>query len=74
MPHVAVSVPLDHSMIDDRVEVLGYESTTAGFANIEEADTVVAGGRGLRRGDDFALLQGLAGLLHAEVGDPAVMR
>jgi glycolate oxidase len=63
-----IEVPLDPKFIDRRVKILGYRSDDQGFVNLEEADIVVAGGRGLKRGDNFTLLEDLAGLLGAEVG------
>ncbi len=63
-----ISVPVDRTLLDDRVDVTGYRTDEAGFVNLEEAETVVAGGRGLKRGDAFALLGELASLFGAQVG------
>jgi electron transfer flavoprotein alpha subunit len=48
--------------------MLGYRRDAAGFANLEEADVVVAGGRGLKKADNMALIAGLAEDLGAEIG------
>jgi len=63
-----ISVPVDRSLIDNRVRVLGYRREETDFVNLEDADIVVAGGRGLKRGDNFGLLRELAGLMGGEVG------
>ncbi len=58
----------DPSLADPRVEVLGLESDVPDFENIEEAGIVVAGGRGLRKSDNFRILRELADALGAAVG------
>lgn len=63
-----IRVGVDAVTIDPRVTVLGYRDDHGDFVNLEEADVVVAGGKGLRRGDNFALLRSLAKALGAEVG------
>ena len=52
----------------DRVRVLGYRREEAGFANIEEAEVIIAGGRGLKKAENFRLLHGLAECLGGETG------
>ena len=44
-----VEVPVQDSHIDDRVSVKGYRRDEEEFANIEEADIVVAGGKGMKK-------------------------
>lgn len=63
-----IAVPLDEAALDDRVQVLGYRKETADYIDIEEADIVVAGGRGLKKAEHFALLRSLAASLDAVVG------
>ncbi|MFA6508146.1 MAG: electron transfer flavoprotein subunit alpha/FixB family protein [Treponemataceae bacterium] len=63
---IAVSVTDD--MIDSRVKVLGYRRDAVDFVNLEEADVVVAGGKGLKKADNFALIRGLADALGGVVG------
>ena len=63
-----IRVGVDAVTIDPRVAVLGYRDDHGDFVNLEEADVVVAGGKGLKRGDNFSLLRSLAEALGAEVG------
>jgi electron transfer flavoprotein alpha subunit len=63
-----IAVPVEDSMIDGRVAVLGYRKDGADFVNVEEADVVVAGGKGMKRGDNFELLRGLAEAFGGVVG------
>jgi electron transfer flavoprotein alpha subunit len=58
----------DPLLADSRVEVLGLESDIPDFENIEEAGIVVAGGRGLKKSDNFKVLRELADALGAAVG------
>lgn len=53
---------------DGRTEVLGTRKTDDQQISIDEADVVVAGGRGLKKRDNFALIERLAQLLGAQVG------
>ncbi len=41
---------------------------TLGGVNIAEADVIVSGGRGLKRPEDFGILQGLADLFGGVIG------
>lgn len=63
-----VEVPVDESYFDGRVEVLGYRKVEDEDVNIEEAEFVVAGGRGMKKGDNFSLLRDLAGRMGAAIG------
>lgn len=63
-----IRLSLKDELVDNRVRVLGYRTDKADFANIEEAEVVVAGGRGLKKAENFALLKTLAGKLNAVVG------
>ena len=54
--------------MDYRVQVTGYRKDDTGFVNIEEANVVVAGGRGLRKAENFRILNDLAKRLEGEVG------
>lgn len=49
-------------------EVKGYRRDESGSPGLEEADLVVAGGRGLKKGENFSLIQELARDLGAAVG------
>jgi len=53
---------------DDRTKVISYRQDETGFANLEEAEVIVAGGRGLRKGENFNILAGIAKSLGGEVG------
>ncbi len=63
-----IEVPVDDAMLDGRVLVVGYRTDAEDFVNIEEADVVVAGGKGMKRGDNFAMLRVLAEQLEGVVG------
>lgn len=63
-----IAVPVDDAMIDGRVFVLGYRKDAADFVNLEESDVVVAGGKGMKKADNFELLRGLADAFGGVVG------
>ena len=63
---VAVDVP--EARLETSVEWLGFESIEADEANIQDADKVVSGGRGVRKAEHFALVRELAHALGAAVG------
>jgi electron transfer flavoprotein alpha subunit len=50
-----------------KLEVLARE-TISGIRDLESAEVIVSGGRGLRKKEDFALLRELAEVLGGEVG------
>ncbi len=63
---VPVDVELNDS--DMRIRVDGYESDeTSGGVKLQSAETIVAGGRGLKEADNFALVEKLAETLGAAV-------
>lgn len=63
-----IAVPVTADMLDDRVKVLGYRKDVTDFVNVEEADIVVAGGKGLKKGDNFAMIKKLAESFNGVVG------
>ena len=63
-----IEVPVEDEQFDSGVEVLGYRSVEESDVNIEEADMVVAGGRGLKKAESFQILRELAGHLDASIG------
>lgn len=63
-----IEVPVEDALLDTRVRVTGYRQGDTGFVNIEEADVVVAGGRGFKKPDNLRILDDLARLLKGEVG------
>ncbi|MCK9548750.1 MAG: electron transfer flavoprotein subunit alpha/FixB family protein [Sphaerochaeta sp.] len=61
----AIDVPTD---VHDPVQVLGLRPFGDQSASIENASVVVAGGKGLKRRDNFTLVENLASSLGGEVG------
>ena len=52
----------------DRTMVKGYRREETGFANLEEAELIISGGRGLKKGENFNLIREIAQILGGEVG------
>ena len=48
--------------------VMGYRREETGFANLEEAEVIVSGGRGMKKGENFGLIREIADSLGGEVG------
>jgi electron transfer flavoprotein alpha subunit len=63
-----VAVPLIESLLDHRVRVVGTRRDSVDFVNLEEADVVVAGGRGMKKAEHFQILRDVAALLGGMVG------
>ena len=63
-----IEVPLDEKAIDTRVTVKGYRREEADFANIEEADCIIAGGKGMKKAESFEMLETLAKSFDGMVG------
>ncbi|HEX2999766.1 MAG TPA: electron transfer flavoprotein subunit alpha/FixB family protein, partial [Armatimonadota bacterium] len=63
-----VEVKVPEELLKGREERLAFRPITTGGHNIEEADRVVAGGRGMKKGENFTLLRQLAERLDAAVG------
>jgi electron transfer flavoprotein alpha subunit len=63
-----IAVPVGDGDIEARVKVKGYRTDVADFVNLEEADVVVAGGRGMKKAENFSLLRETAGHLGGVVG------
>ncbi len=53
---------------NEQVDVLGLRSLEGQSASIEEAEIVVSGGKGLKKRDNFALIESLAKAFGGEVG------
>jgi electron transfer flavoprotein alpha subunit len=56
------------ALTEDRVHVKGYRREETGFANLEEAELIIAGGRGLKKGENLSLLKEIADCLGGELG------
>jgi len=63
-----IEVPFLEPLLDERVRVLGYRTDAEDFVNLEEAEVVVAGGRGLKKAEHVELLRRLADRLGGMVG------
>jgi len=61
-------IKFEQAWDDNRVEVLGIRKTDDDQTSIEESDIVVSGGRGLKKRDNFSLVEHLAKHLGAQVG------
>jgi electron transfer flavoprotein alpha subunit len=53
---------------ENRTRVLGFRREEGSFANLEEAEVIVAGGRGLKKGENFGVIRELAASLGGEAG------
>ncbi len=62
------TVSLPEACFRSRIEVLEVITETDQTAKLTEADVIVSGGRGLRKGENFALVEELAGLFNGAVG------
>jgi len=63
-----VRVEVPQELLTSRVEWLSFRATEQDDTNIQDADKIVSGGRGLKKADNFALLRALAERLGAAVG------
>ncbi len=62
------SLAVDFSIVPERVKVTGIADVQdSGGARLENAETIVAGGRGLKEAANFALVEALASELNAAV-------
>lgn len=63
-----IEVPVEEAWLDNRVTVKGYRTDTEDFVNLEESDVVIAGGKGMKKGDNFVQLRALADHFGGVVG------
>jgi len=63
-----INIKLKQELIDGRVERIGFRKAEGETVGIQDADVVVAGGRGLKKGENFKLIQELAEKLGGVVG------
>lgn len=61
-------VELPDECFKARVEVLEVIAEQDQTAKLTEADVIISGGRGMRSGDNFNLIEGLAALMNGAVG------
>ncbi|MFW6266126.1 MAG: electron transfer flavoprotein subunit alpha/FixB family protein [Halanaerobiales bacterium] len=62
------TIDFKSELIDGRVQKIGFEKEEEEQVNIQDAEIVVAGGKGLKQGENFALIRELADLLDGAVG------
>ncbi|MHB1394008.1 MAG: electron transfer flavoprotein subunit alpha/FixB family protein [Clostridia bacterium] len=55
-----VRVELKDELVDHRVKMIGFRKDVEEFVNIEEAEVVVSGGKGMKKQENFVLLRELA--------------
>jgi electron transfer flavoprotein alpha subunit len=63
-----VHLKLDSSLLDGRVKKLGFRKNEGDAVNIQDADVVAAGGKGMKKGENFAMIRELAGYFDGAVG------
>jgi electron transfer flavoprotein alpha subunit len=63
-----VRVDFDKKMLDERVRRIGFRKLDGEVVDIQSADVVVSGGKGLKKKDSFGLLSTLAERLGGAVG------
>ncbi|RAK08149.1 electron transfer flavoprotein alpha subunit apoprotein [Halanaerobium saccharolyticum] len=61
-----VHLKLDSSLLDGRVKKLGFRKNEGDAVNIQ--DVVAAGGKGMKKGENFAMIRELAGYFEGAVG------
>jgi electron transfer flavoprotein alpha subunit len=55
-----IRVALKDELVDSRVKMVGFRKDVEEFVNIEEAEVVVSGGKGMKKQENFVLLRDLA--------------
>lgn len=63
-----IRLGLKDSLVDERVKMIGFRKDLEEFVNIEEAEVVVAGGKGMKKQENFAMLKDLANKFDGVVG------
>jgi electron transfer flavoprotein alpha subunit len=63
-----VTVQVSEDLLKSRAERLGFVSIEEEETNIQDADRIVSGGRGIKKAENFALIRELAEKLGASVG------
>jgi electron transfer flavoprotein alpha subunit len=63
-----IPIKVDDSLLDNRVTHLGFQKNEKEEIGLSTADIIVAGGRGLKKKENFTLIYDLAKQLNAAVG------
>lgn len=63
-----IRLTLKDELVDNRVQMIGFRKDDEEFVNIEEAEVVVAGGKGMKKQENFAILRELANRFDGVVG------
>jgi electron transfer flavoprotein alpha subunit len=63
-----IPLEVDDALLDGRVTHLGVHKTEEEEINLSAADIIVAGGRGLKKKENFVLIRDLARQLNAAIG------
>lgn len=63
-----INITLKPELIDGRVERIGCKKNEQGDVNIQDADIIISGGRGLKKADNFGLISELAQHLDGVIG------
>ncbi len=63
-----ITVDFDRERITSRTKLLEFTAALGETVNLDEADSIVAGGRGLGKAENFALLEELASAMGAALG------
>ena len=63
-----INITLKPELIDGRVESLGYKKNEQEDVNIQDADIIISGGRGLKKTENFGLIRELTQRLGGVIG------
>lgn len=63
-----IEVEAPQELLKSRTEILDFRSTEEDEANIQDADKIVSGGRGIKKAENFELIREFAEKLEAAVG------
>ncbi|MFW5993980.1 MAG: electron transfer flavoprotein subunit alpha/FixB family protein [Halanaerobiaceae bacterium] len=63
-----IELDFDPELFDGRVKHIGFRTTEGEDVNIVDADTVVAGGKGLKKAENFDMIWKMADILDGAVG------
>lgn len=62
------NIPINPEWFNNRVEKISWEESDQEDINIQDADIIVSGGKGLKKSDNFALVRDLAKILGGVIG------